>query len=73
MRGVSDRDWFGIREAARRQDWTEVARRAEQLGWPLVAKHARRCAFDTAELPVLVWSLRLDLPDEHWQGAADGS
>ena len=68
---VRDRDWLAIRHAARRQDWAEVSRRAEALGWPLVAKRARRCVVDSSELPNLVWALRLDLPDEFYQGAAD--
>jgi hypothetical protein len=61
---VSDRDWFGIRAAAHRLDWDEVAERADDLGWPVVAKHARRARFDPTSIPVLVFALRLDRPDE---------
>jgi len=63
---VSDRDWFGIRAAARRRDWLEVAERAEATGWPILARNARRLAAaagDEAALRAVVWGLRLDLPD----------
>ena len=62
---VSDRDWLGIRAAARRQDWPEVARRAEGLDWPLVAKHARRASLHRDSVVAIVYALRLDLPDDH--------
>ena len=72
MKSVSDKDWFGIREAVRRRDWANVAQRADALNWLLVAKHARRCQFNSESLPIIIFALRLDQPDEPDPFAADG-
>jgi hypothetical protein len=61
---VSDRDWYGIRAAARRMDWPEVARRADALGWGILAKHARRAAHQNDSVFTIVYALRLDEPDD---------
>lgn len=60
---VSDRDWFGIRAAARRCDWEDVERRATNIGWPIVASHARRAPFEPDSIRVLVYALLLEQPD----------
>jgi hypothetical protein len=61
---ISDRDWFGIRAAARRQDWEEVVDRADELGWPLVAKHARRARHSPDSMATVAYALLLHRPDE---------
>jgi hypothetical protein len=60
---VSDRDWFAIRQAARRRDWNDVAARATALGWPLLAKQARRAAWSHDAVLTIIYSLLLDQPD----------
>jgi hypothetical protein len=62
-RAVSDKDWFAIREAARRRAWSEVEERAVDLGWLILAKHARRAEADFDSLRAVVWGLQLDQPD----------
>ena len=68
---ISDRDWFGVREAARSGHWLAVLRFAERRGWATMVRHARvlvlaESSDDERDLAmwVIARALLLDRPDE---------